>query len=108
MHSSPASAERRKFLKSGALLAITATTTGLLGISQPAFAHPLIEDKELFMIGPREGYSPYMGSLVSMMNYNRSTIIELTKGMTMEQLDHLQDPQSNTIGALLMHLAAVD
>jgi uncharacterized damage-inducible protein DinB len=42
------------------------------------------------------------------MNYNRYTIIELTKSMTMEQLDHLQDPQSNTIGALLMHLAAVD
>jgi uncharacterized damage-inducible protein DinB len=108
MHSSPVSADRRKFLKSGAFLAFTTTTAGLLGISQPAFTHPLIKEDELFMIGPREGYSPYIGSLVSMMNYNRSTIIELTKGMTMEQLDHLQDPQSNTIGALLMHLASVD
>jgi len=120
--------DRRKFLQSSALLASTVAASGLMGfpflasaaqgrvgtmaspngpyvLTHPSTA-PMLDG--LYMIGPRDGYSPYIGSLVSMMNYNRSTIIALTKGMTMEQLDHLQDPTSNTIGALLMHLAAVD
>ncbi|HLY69165.1 MAG TPA: DinB family protein [Puia sp.] len=100
--------DRRKFLKSGALLSFAATTAGLFGFNNHASAAPHLMDESLYMIGPREGYTPYIGSLVSMMNYNRSTIINLTKGMTMEQLDHLQDAQSNTVGALLMHLASVD
>ena len=99
---------RRKFLKSGALLTVAATTAGMLGFNNHISEAPLGLNDSIFMIGPRDGYMPYIGSLVSMMNYNRYTIINLTKGMTMAQLDHLQDAQSNTIGALLMHLASVD
>jgi hypothetical protein len=109
--------DRRKFLRSGALVSLAATAR-LVGLPFSAGAtkkdndghtfKPLPAEESLYMIGPREGYSPYIGSLVSMMNYNRYTILELTKGLTMEQLDHLQDAQSNTIGALMMHLAAVD
>ena len=103
---------RRKFLRSGVLVSLAATAR-LVGLPFSADATKkdnkhLPAEESLYMIGPREGYSPYIGSLVSMMNYNRYTILELTKGLTMEQLDHLQDAQSNTIGALMMHLAAVD
>ena len=62
----------------------------------------------IYVIGPMEGYSPQIGTIVSMLNYNRSTIIGLTKDMTMADLDHLQDAKSNTIGSLIMHLGAVD
>ncbi len=115
--------DRRKFLHAGGLFSLAATA-GLAGLpfsatatrhsdmgfgkTSPGFVHAFPADDSLFMIGPRDGYSPYIGSLVSMMNYNRYTIIQLTKGLTMEQLDHLQDPQSNSIGALIMHLAATD
>ncbi|MDE3250289.1 MAG: DUF664 domain-containing protein [Bacteroidota bacterium] len=62
----------------------------------------------MYVIGPTEGYSPQIGTIVSMLNYNRNTILQVTKDMTMEQLDHLFDAKANTIGSLIMHLGAVD
>lgn len=60
------------------------------------------------MIGPVSGYSPQIGTLVTMLNYNRATIISLVKNLKVDQLDFLLDPQANTIGGLLMHLAATE
>ena len=43
-----------------------------------------------------------------MLKYNRQTIINTVKDLTVEQLDYLHDPNANTIGALVMHLGATD
>jgi hypothetical protein len=69
---------------------------------------PFAEDKDLGIIGPREGYSPHIGTLVSMMAFMRSQVLNSTKGMTTEQLDFLLDDKANTIGAMLYHLAATN
>ena len=74
----------------------------------PALAYALPPPNNLMMIGPMEGYSPQVGTLVSMLNYNRDTIVRVVKGMTMEQLDFLFDGHANTIGALLLHLASTE
>ncbi len=96
---------RRRFIKTSA-----AITTGLLGLGgfQPSEARNLPAGDDLFVIGPMEGYSPQIGTLVSMLNYNRQTIINTVKSLTMEQLDYLHDPQANSIGALILHLGATD
>ena len=60
------------------------------------------------IIGPREGFSPHIGILVSMLEWMRSTILQPVQGVATEQLDYLQDPKANTIGALLLHLAATE
>ena len=52
------------------------------------------------------GYSPAIGKLVCMLMYARSTTFAAVEGMTTAELDHLHDPQSNSIGALLAHIAA--
>ena len=62
----------------------------------------------LFLIGDVMGFSPHIGRLVSMMNYARHTTLEAVKGLTVEELDHLVDEQSNSIGALLFHIGAVE
>ena len=54
------------------------------------------------------GFTPQIGRLVVMMNYARQTTLEAVAGLTVSQLDHFQDPDSNSIGALLAHIAAVD
>ena len=98
--------ERRKFIQSTAL-----ATAGLGGIFSPTQASTLNgseKEDSLFVIGPIDGYSPQIGTIVSMLNYNRSTIINATKDLTMEQLDYLFDAKANTIGALIMHLGATD
>ncbi|MES1250131.1 MAG: DUF664 domain-containing protein, partial [Chitinophaga rupis] len=62
----------------------------------------------LNIIGPKEGYSPQIGTLVSMMTWMRTVMLYSSKGMTTEQLDFLLDDKANTIGAMLFHLAATD
>lgn len=71
-------------------------------------ASPRGEATDLYMIGPREGYTPYVGTLVSMMNNMRSRVLNSVKGLNQVQLDFLIDDKANSIGALLYHLAATD
>lgn len=66
-----------------------------------------LKDKT-FKIETIEGFSPQIGNLVSMMNYVRSTTLNAVKGLTIDQLDYLPNKDANSIGALLLHIAAVE
>ncbi|GMA62959.1 DinB family protein [Alicyclobacillus fastidiosus] len=67
-----------------------------------------MSDTNLFKIRDIEGFSPQIGRLVSMMNYVRFTTLSAVQGLSTEQLDYLPDENSNSIGALLLHIAAVE
>jgi hypothetical protein len=43
-----------------------------------------------------------------MLTYARSTTLRAVEGLTIAELDHLHDAESNSIGALLAHIAAVE
>lgn len=43
-----------------------------------------------------------------MLTYARSTTLAAVEGLTIAQLDHVHDAESNSIGALLAHIAAVE
>jgi len=62
----------------------------------------------IYLISDIEGFTPQIGRLVSMMNYARLTTLTTVKGLSVEQLDHKHDAKSNSIGALLLHMAAVE
>lgn len=57
---------------------------------------------------PIAGYSPIIGTLVGMLTYARSTTLAAVDGLGTTDLDHLHDDKSNSIGALLAHIAAVE
>ena len=57
---------------------------------------------------PLPGYSPTVGRLVAMLTYARQTLLAAVEGLSRDELDHLHDAGSNTIGALLAHAAAVE
>jgi uncharacterized damage-inducible protein DinB len=59
-------------------------------------------------IEPIVGYTPTIGRLVGMLTYARSTTLGAVEGLTTAELDHLHDAQSNSIGALLAHIAVVE
>ena len=59
-------------------------------------------------IEPIEGYTPTIGRLVGMLTYVRSTTLAAVEGLTLAELDHLHDSKSNSIGALLAHIVAVE
>jgi uncharacterized damage-inducible protein DinB len=98
---------RRSFLKASVVLGCG---LGSAGLSLPSEAGAVtgVEDERLNIIGPRKGFSPQIGILVSMLTWMRSAILEPVQGLTMTQLDYLHDSKANSIGALLLHLAAVE
>jgi len=59
-------------------------------------------------IEPLPGYSPAIGRLVGMLLYARHTTLRAVDGLSIGELDHLHDDSSNSIGALLAHIAAVE
>ena len=67
-----------------------------------------MSEKDLFLIAEIPGFTPQIGRLVSMMNYVRSTTLSAVAGLGVNELDYLYDPQSNSIGALLSHIAAAE
>lgn len=99
--------DRRNFMRSSAIL-----TTGALGINAMpradwAYENVTPEDRPN-VIGPREGYAPHIGTIASMMTWMRTTILRPVHGMTVEQLDYIHDDKSNSIGSMLLHLAATE
>ena len=60
------------------------------------------------IVGPREGYTPHVGTLVSMLNWMRGVMLQPVRGMSVSDLDFLLDDNSNSIGAMLWHLAATE
>ena len=93
---------RRGFLKASATIAAAIAGGGLL--PEPSYS----EEAELFIVGPKKGYSPQIGTLVSMMAFMRDQVLRSVKGMSVKDLDFLLDEKANRIGALLLHLVAVE
>ncbi|WP_374706678.1 DinB family protein [Paenibacillus sp. J2TS4] len=64
--------------------------------------------EKIYLITDIPGYSPQISRLLSMINYARHTTLESVKNLTVKELDYLLDSKSNSIGALLLHFAAVE
>lgn len=93
---------RRRFLKT------SAAVTGLALFPQLVPATPSPLEEGMHIIGPKAGYTPQVGTLVSMMTWMRTVVLMSVEGMNQKDLDFLFDPKSNTIGAMLLHLAATE
>jgi hypothetical protein len=65
---------------------------------------------DLNILGPRPGYSPQIGSFVSIFTWMRegNGVLAATKGLSQADLDYLFDANANSIGALMLHLAATE
>jgi len=96
--------DRRSFLKTTA--AFAAGFSGVTLFARPTAA--AMPDESDTIVGPKKGYTPEIGTLTSMMAFMRGQVLHSVKGMSQQDLDFLLDAKANRIGALLMHLAAVE
>lgn len=71
-------------------------------------ANPTYSEDDLYLMGPQKGYSLHIGTLLSTMTMMRTWIVRQVQGLTVEQLDFHLDKDSNSIGAMLLHLAATE
>jgi hypothetical protein len=94
--------DRRNFLKT------SVAVTGLTFMPPISFSPPAVAEDNINIIGPKKGFSPQIGTLVSMMDWMRMVVLMPVQGMKREELDYLHDPKANTIGGMLMHLAATE
>ncbi len=95
---------RRNFIRvSGALGAGLLLPT--MGFSKE---NSLAPSDNVHEFGKREGYSDQISILVSMMDWMRSTVMLSVNGLSQKELDFLLDEESNSIGAMLLHLAATE
>jgi len=96
--------ERRHFLKASGILG-----AGFLlpNLSLASSTLPLV-DGNIHQFGNREGYTGQISILVSMMDWMRATVLRSVDEISQKELDFLLDKDSNSIGAMLMHLAATE
>ena len=98
-------ASRRRFLGGFAAAVTLGASTELL---QAQAASPAPTEPNV--LGPQPGYSPQIGSFVSLLTWMREAngILSATKDLKPADLDYLFDANANTIGALMLHLAATE
>ena len=123
---------RRHFLKSAAGITAGAATVGLVSnfatIASAADAssqNPAADAKpqsagalaptglaatraDASIIGPKAGLTPQVGTMASMLTWIQHAVVTPVKNLTRADLDWLFDANANTIGALLLHLAATE
>lgn len=91
---------RRSFMKT-----ITAGACGAYLLPEFGLA---VDASTANILGPKPGYSPQVGTLVSMLTWMRGAVVRSTRNLNEGDLDHLFDANANTIGALMLHLAATE
>ena len=69
---------------------------------------PPYDKTTINMVGPKPGFTPQIGTMVSMLTWMELAVLGPTRDLSQVQLDFLFDKNANTIGALMMHLAATE
>lgn len=97
---------RRSFIN---VMGLSALGSGALFLPGQLNASPSYKPADnINHIGPKEGYTPQIGTLISMLDWLSDSVIRVTKKLSVEQLDYLHDKDSNTVGSLMMHIAATE
>src|SRR5919199_751687 len=69
---------------------------------------PMADEGNINHIGPKEGFTPLIGTLISMLDWVSNSVIQYNSKLSVEGLDYLHDQDSNTIGSLILHVAATE
>src|SRR5271167_2934563 len=92
---------RRNFLKGGVGMAVGLSIVAILPV-------PAKAAENAWIVGPQPGFTPEIGTLTSMLAFTREQVVHNVKDLSQQDLDYLFDANANSIGALLLHLAATE
>ena len=104
MDNNKENSSRRNFIKASGLLGAGLLLPGT-GIANE---HNLPLNDNIHEFGKREGYTEQMSILISMMDWMRGTVLRSVEDLSVKELDFLIDEEANSIGAMLLHLAATE
>ena len=102
--------DNRKYTRRQFGFGLSTFGVGITGLASPCKESAGREtvDANINHIGPKQGFTPQIGTLISMLDWVSDSVIKYNAKLTVEQLDYLHDADSNTIGSLMMHLAATE
>jgi hypothetical protein len=63
---------------------------------------------DLFLLGPRDGFTPAVGSLASQLTVTRHYLLRASRDLDVARLDAVPPAAVNPIGAILRHLTAAE
>lgn len=66
------------------------------------------KDTSSYYIGPLKGYSQQIGTIITMLNNLSDRVERVVASLDQRETDWLLDDNANSIGALIMHLAAAE
>ncbi len=66
------------------------------------------KDTSSYYIGPLKGYSQQIGTIITMLNNLSDRVESVVASLDQRETDWLLDDNANSIGALIMHLAAAE
>ncbi|MCE7994584.1 MAG: DUF664 domain-containing protein [Roseivirga sp.] len=66
------------------------------------------KDTSSYYIGPLKGYSQQVGTIITMLNNLSDRVERVVASLDERETDWLLDDNANSIGALIMHLAAAE
>lgn len=69
---------------------------------------PPYDKSTINVVGPKPGYSPMVGVLVSQLTWMEPALLMPTRKLSVADLDFLLDGHANSIGALMLHTAAAE
>ncbi len=95
---------RRKFIQACGVAAVSTTVLK----AAPMVPIYYSQTDNINEVGPKTGYTPQVGTLVSMLNWMRSAILNPVRGLSVKELDFILDDNANSIGGMLLHLAATE
>lgn len=61
-----------------------------------------------YRIYPKEGYSRRIGELIAMLEHTRTLTVCEVEELSPTEVDFLTDEAANSVGALLLHMAAIE
>lgn len=99
--------KRRSFLHHTVTAGAIASASPLISATNRD-SHSISQTSDINIVGPKSGYTPEIGTLVSMMNWMRDVVVRDIRGLSTRELDFLHDDDANTIGGMLWHLAATE
>lgn len=100
-HLNPSS--RRSFLGKSLFVTSSLVWPSMLLASEN---RPTLLEDGVFIIGPKPGYSPLIGTMISMFENMTFQVKHTINDLTMEELDYQFDDHANTIGALILHIVS--
>ncbi|MFT7162434.1 MAG: hypothetical protein ACI9GZ_003625 [Bacteroidia bacterium] len=98
--------DRRSFIKKSSLM--TLASSGLFTLSSTNVASAASGQENDLIIGPKDGFTPQIGTLVSMLEYMRLVTLDSISNMSVDDLDYFVDPEANTIGGLISHIISTE